>query len=404
MKKVFIFLFLSIIPTLLAGCSTEFLPERVEIDKLTLIRAVGVDKGFKDPSNICITIVSKEVKEGKTGKADTQSQKQEAVVMSNEAATMLEAEREFQTYSDKRMFWGHVDFYLISEDAAREGISKYIDFFARDHEFRDNAKIYIIKDSSAKEFIEKSSTGNYFMPDRLKAIGENSILFTGSTELKLMDFMQWLNRKHSSAIAPVLYLKQKEEGGNKNGNIPLDIELDGYAAFKNLKLVTFINRKLARGENFLLNRVTSGVIQVKDPAGKMVGLDIIDSRTKISTVFRNGELLGMSVKVKLSSNVDEVHSSMKIFTEDTLNFLTQEQSNLIKTEIEQVIGTAKENNADFVDMASVFDTYHPVLWQKYKDRWDEIFPKLPVTVEVDSKINRTYDIREPNGFFEEEHK
>lgn len=242
------------------------------------------------------------------------------------------------------------------------------------------------------------------MPDRLKAIGENSKLFTGSQELELLEFMQWLNNKYSSAVAPVLYLRQKENVKSEEEQPVMDIELNGYAVFKNLKLVTIVDRTQARGENFLLNRVVTGVIQVKDLSGEVVGLDIIDSHTRITPIFKNGELQEMSVKVKLSSNVDEVHSNLKIFTEDTLSLLSKEQSNVIKNEIEQVIKTAQENNADFVDMANVFSTRHPILWQKYKDRWDEVFPELPIRIEVESKINRTYDIRQPNGFFEGEDK
>lgn len=402
-KKMLAFTIALTFNVILSGCTKTFLPMRTEIDKLMMIRAVGIDKGFTEPDNICVTIISKKVGDTKNGGG--QAGKEAAVILSNEAKTVLEAEREFQTYSDKQMFWGHVDFYLISEEAAKEGIAKYLDFLSRDHEMRGNSKVYIIKGSTAKEFIKKSSTGEYFMPDRLKAIGENAKLITGSQELELLEFMQWLNNKYSAAVAPVLYLKagkdDKEEGGGSPG---MDIELDMYAIFKNLKLVTFINKSQTRGENFLLNRVVTGVIQVKEPAGTMIGLDIIDSHTKITTVFNKGELQGMLVKVKLITNVDEVHSTRKLFTKDTLKFLSKEQSNVIKSEIEQVIKTAQENNADFVDMANVFGTRHPVLWEKYKDRWDDIFPKLPVKVDVESIISRTYDIREPNGFYGEEHK
>ena len=401
MKRVILSLSI-VLSTLLSGCSADMLPERTEINELNMIRAVGVDKGTGDSNNVCVTIVSEKSEEGQNGQGDSKTEK--AVILSNEAPTLLQAQRAFQTYSDKRMFWGHAELFLVSEEAAKEGIAKYIDFFARDYSFRDTAKIYIIKGSTAADFIKRSSANNYFMPDHLRAIGKNSKFFTGSQELELLEFMQWLNDAYSSAIVPVLYLKEKENENseeNKEDEPVMDIELEGYAIFKGSRLATIIDRTQARGENFLLNRVVTGVIQVKDPNGKMVGLDIIDNNTKIAPIFKDGELQSMSVKVSLSSNVDEMHSSIDIFDENTLNFLSAEQSKVIKSEIEQVIKIAQQNNIDFIDMANVFSTKHPVRWERHKDRWEEIFPSLSFSVEVESKINRTYDIREPNDLLSE---
>jgi Ger(x)C family germination protein len=401
MKRILSVILFIFIAVSASGCALNILPEKIEINKLMMVQAVGVDKDLKDPNNVCITVLSK--KQAMGGKSGEQANPK-GIVLSDKAPTFLEAEREFQSYSDKRMFWGHVDFYLVGEEAAREGIARYIDFFSRDNDMRVVSKVYIIKGSTAREFIEKSSTGEYYMPDRLRGIGENSKLYAGAQELELLEFIQWLNNKYSCAVAPVLSLKQTEHSKKEGDQPPMDIDLNGYAVFKNLKLVNIIDKDMARGENFLLNRITTGVIQVKDPDGEIVGLDIIEHRTKISPSFKDGELKGMKVKVTLSSNINETHSTTIRFTEDMLNYLSNKQSDAVKKQIEGVIRLAQENNTDFVDMANVFGTYHPVLWDKYKKKWDEIFPSLPISVEVDSKINRTYDIREPNGFFEEEHK
>ncbi len=403
-KTKILFIFTIIITILLTGCSKGILPRRIEINELMMVSAVGVDKDPKDPNNICITIISEKKSDGQSGKSGVGEEKSKSIILSNEAETFLEAEREFQTFSDKQMFWGHVEYYLIGEEAARDGVAKYIDFLSRDHEARGNSKVYIIEGATAKDFIEKSSTGEYFMPDRIKAIGDNSRLVTGSQELELVEFLQWLNNKYSCAVAPVLYLKSKDKEKKEGEQPSMSFDLGGYAIFKDLKLTGIIDKSMTRGENFLLNRVITGNIHVKDPEGKMVGLEIMSSSAKIEPEFENGNLKRINIEVKMSTNVDEVHSTSSIFTKDILKFLSNEQSKVIKEEIEQVISYAKENNTDFVDIANIFETNHPVKWNKYKDRWDDIFPSLSIDVEVKSRINRTYDIREPSGVLEEEHK
>jgi spore germination protein KC len=65
---------------------------------------------------------------------------------------------------------------------------------------------------------------------------------------------------------------------------------------------------------------------------------------------------------------------------------------------------AQQNNIDFTDMTTIFEAKHPMLWKQYKDKWQENFPSLPINVQVQSKINRTYDIKNSIVISEEEHK
>lgn len=393
LKTKIILLFTIISSLLLTGCSNSILPERTEIDDLMIIRAIGIDKA-KDEDKICVTIISKEVSSGQTQKGGGGGTER-CITLTNEASTVFEAERQFQTHSEKKMFFGHVGFYLISEEAAREGVIKYIDFLIRDHEMRINSSVYIIKGSTAKDFIEKTSTGEYFMPDRLKAIGVNSKLVTGPKELLLSDFAHWLINYNSCVVAPTIQLKPKDKEHEEGKAPPMDIDLYGYAVFKDFKLAEFVDKKMTRGENFILNRVEEGVIEVKDPKGDMVGLEIIDSKTKIEPVFEKKELKQINIKVKLSSNLDEAHSTSMKFNEDFMEHLSNAQSKAVKGEIEKVISFAQEKNTDFIDIADVIEEKHPVKWLKYRDKWDEVFPKLQIKVEVESKINRTYDVHDP---------
>lgn len=413
-KKILLIFIGLLFIALLYGCS-GILPERREINKLMMIRAVGVDKEADETEKIRVTVISKKSGEN-TGKKTEGEESSKSTILSNKANTFFEAKRQFQTSSDKSIFFGHCEYYLFGEEVAREGIVKYLDFLSRDHEMRGNAYIYIVEGSTAKEFITKSSNKEVFMPERLEIIGENSKLVTGAKQVELVEFVLWLNNKYSCALAPTLKLKEKDkettvegqgangEDGGKEQKTSFEIELTGYSVFKDFKLKGILDKKMTRGENFLLNRVASGVIEVRDRDGNMVALEIIDSSTSFKPEFENDEIKKVSINIKLSTNVDEIHSKNSVFTEDTLAFLMDEQSKVIKEEVESVISYAQEINTDFIEIANVIETKHPAKWQNFKDRWDEVFPNLEINVEVKSRINRTYDIREPNGVLEEEHK
>ena len=137
---------------------------------------------------------------------------------------------------------------------------------------------------------------------------------------------------------------------------------------------------------------------------KVLGQDIFTGKEINKAVKKDGELQAVKVEVVFSTNINEVHNASTLFTEEALDHLTDKQSNIIRSELEAVIKKAKEQNTDFVNFATTIETKQPILWRKYLDKWEEVFPNLPVSIEVRSKIHRSYTIREPSGVVEEELK
>lgn len=170
---------------------------------------------------------------------------------------------------------------------------------------------------------------------------------------------------------------------------------------KDLKLIDFIHRPISRGYNFIHNKVISGTIDVSDPKGNTVSMEILGSETSIVPKIEGNRLVGVNIKTRFETNINEIHSTENIFKQDTLRFLEQQQSNEIKSEMEKCVEFAKEHKTDFIGIGKKVNLKHPIIWEGLKDQWPLIFANLPVAIEVESKINRTYNIREPNGYTEE---
>lgn len=404
MKKVLIIAVVFIIFLNLAGCAgSNILPNRREIEDLELVRAIGVDKSPTDPEKIMLTMTSKKPKEsgaaesGGGGGGGTSNTKKNARVLTSEAVTIINAGRQFQTYTDMQIFWGHTKFFIIGEEAARENIIKFIDAFTRDNDARLNSKIFVVKGGTAKEVLEQSNTGDFFVPDRLESMGHNTGFLSISGEVQVMDVMRQLDKHCSTAYIPTLFLSERKSKED-TPRMPLkDMELEGFSIFKNFKLVGFTNRNESRGFNFIRNKVTSGIIEVKDPVGQTAALEIINSETSITPQFEGDTLNGILVKTRLASNVNEIHSTFDIFKDPILDNLSMQQSNIIKSDIEGAINIAQKYNTDYLGISDIVYHKHPIKWLSLKDKWDTIFPDLKFTVQVESKINRTYNIREPNG-------
>lgn len=196
----------------LTGCKDgTLLPQGIEITDMGMVRIMAVDKG-KAPDTVKVSIIAgeKEGGSGGGGGSETQGQspKSQAVVLTSEGKSVLEAGREFQTYTDKRMFLGHVDFYLIGEEAARENLPKYIDFLSRDDEVRLNSAIFIVE-GDASTILEISNRSNYFLPDRLKSLSTNISLLSFSDKMELLDLVGELDENKTFGIAVPCIIQTK---------------------------------------------------------------------------------------------------------------------------------------------------------------------------------------------------
>lgn len=389
------------------GCKDgTLLPKGIEITDLEMVRIIALDRG-KAPDAVKVSIMARgqeggNAESGGDGKGEGQRSKLEAIILTAEGKSVLDTVRNFQTYTDKQMFLGHIDFYLIGEEAARENLSKYVDFISRDDEVRLNSTIFIVEGPAGK-ILEISNASDYFLPERLKNLSQNISLLSISSKMKLLDLIGRLDENGTFGIAVPCIRQTVFEKQQENGEIGLKNEftLDGYAIIKDLKLVGFIHCPVSRGYNFICNKVFSGTIDLSDPEGNTVTTEILGSRTSIVPRIKGNRLVGVDIRTQFETNIDEVHSTEDIFREDTLRFLERQQSDRIKDEMEKCVEAAKEYKTDFIGIGEKVNLRHPILWKGLKEQWPLIFADLPVTVEVESRIDRSYNIREPNGYTKE---
>ena len=402
MKKHLLAGVLLVFSFLMNGCGEKtFLPERKELVDLELIEAVGIDKSPDNPEDIRVTITSKMDKQGagagRMGEKGQAALGGGAVVVSSEGKTVFEAARKFQTYNKKQVFWGYVDFFIIGEEAAREDLIKYLDLLSRGQALRHNARIFIVN-ATAEELLAISKTGALYVPQLLNNLLSSTGLMSVSGKLELIELMGKLDDEYSDIIIPALQIIQKDPDGQKKAETDeIQIRLEGYAVFKDAKLITFADKQESLGINLITNKVKSGVVNVKDSTGREVALEIIKASTQVIPRFE-GETVSVLIKTDVESNVAEMHSTMDIFNGDELEKLEKQQAAAVRQCMEAAVKLAQMNNSDILDMADRIYHKHPVKWQYIKDRWKEIFPQMRFDFEVTSAVKRTYDIRQPNKY------
>ncbi len=387
-KKFFCFITTILVLMTQVGCNINFIG-RTEIKRIEFIRAVGVDKSPNNDKQVRLTIATQSMKaSGGSG------QQKESEILFAEGDTVFDAVRSFWGHMDKRPFWGHLEYVIIGEEAAREGLYKYIDFFSRDPEVRLNLKVFIVHGGNAQEIIKQVNVQDKFIFDRLEGVIENQWGQSISVPVKLIEVMYILDNEYLSLYLPCIRLGTYTEYENEKTE-KKDLVLGGFGIFKGDKLADYIDDEMGRGLNWLRNAINSGVIVVKSPKANNISLEIIDSKTKFYPQIVNGKLK-VNIKVKASSNIAEISSTENIFTGEVIEYLEKQQAQLIKEEIESVIKYGQKEGLEFFGTLYAVQHKYPIKWEEfYSKSWMEIYPDIKYSVVVESKINRTYNIREP---------
>lgn len=394
MKKVLTIILSATLIVSAAGCTSRLLPMRREISDLRLVQVVGIDKPEALSGYHSITIASKKMTDQGSGSGQSAGGNK-SLVDTAEGRTLFEAARNIQTHSDKTIFWGHVDYYLIGEDAARDNISKYIDFFARDNEYHIDAKVYIVKGMTAKSLIEQFNKSDFYIVDKLDNMKELVKLLSLSESMKLSELMRYIDMHSGSARVPCIELVQRE---GSSGQAVVDIETSGYAILKDLKLVSFIDGKISRGVNLITNKVGTSIVVVKDLKGKDASLEITSGKTEVIPRFAGTELEEVTLKVKIKCNLGEVQSQQRTFYDKNFKHMEAQLNETLENEMQLVLDQVLKTESDCLDICDAIRLKTPIQWHRIESQWMQVMTRVRYRVKVESVIERSYELNEPNGY------
>ncbi len=364
------------------------LPENIEENFFVL--GVAVDKGDKDESSVKLTIISEKFGETSSDSSSSGSSSKQADIVSTEGSTIFETIRNFNKFHSQKLFWGHIKYIIINEDLAKEDILNYLDFFIRDHELRFDTAVIIAKDTPANEILKLGEKNKEFIPDTLDSIFKNTQKIGVSDRISLIDVMKSFENNYTDEFIPSISID--ETYGEENSNIVLD----GYGVFKDKKLIGYITDGTSRGLNWINNKVQSTAIVVDDQDGNKVSLEIINSSCEKKIKF-NGEIPEVTLNLKFSTNVSELMSQTSVFSEEDIKLLEEKQNKYVEEEINKIINYSKANDVDILHISD--DIYHqyPIKWEKISDKWKDVLEQIDIKVNINSKINRTYHIKNPIG-------
>lgn len=377
--------------------------DRVEPEKLAEVNSALYDIRDNGQYRVVYEIVNPTSSGGTGGGGGGGNEKSPYTIASGEGDSFREAIGSIMRSTEKNIFGGHNKVRLFTERFAQKEMLSMLEFVARAR-FMDETSLMIVIKDAVPEDIHFSAVGlSDLMGDYLEDLANEHMRRTSkSVSVTALDFIKdcYLEGKQ-----PVMGVAELAEGGNKSsGNTvsggggdddaPQIILYEGLAAFKDNRLVGYMNGIEARAYNIVVNTVDASYISVHSGDRQTV-MKIDSSKADLKTFLEDDRII-VRVNIKAKLHVVEESGNLDVSKAEPLKTVEARFNELMQSEVEAAIRKAQtEFRSDIFGFGRQVNIQHPDRWPEFKENWDDHFADATVEVTVESSVTRTGQIKEP---------
>lgn len=314
-------------------------------------------------------------------------------VHSETGETLFEAIRKITKVSPRKLYFAHLRILVVSEEVARDGLGKVLDFISREPEFRTDFYLTVAKDQPARDVLKTLTIIEKIPANKLYLSLETSEKTWAPTVTMQLD--ELVTNILSDGINPVItgieVIGDKSLGKTRE-NVetvePTRLKYTSVAVFKKDKLVGWLNEEESKGYNYIMGNVRSTVGHVKCPQGGNVLMEVIRTKSDMKASVA-GDRPKIKVHLTVEENVAEANCNIDLLNPDTIGHLQAKAEKVIKSFMEQAIRkTQTEYQTDIFGFGEAVRRENPDAWNKLRNNWSAVFAELPVDIQVEVKIRR----------------
>ncbi|MDP4104369.1 MAG: Ger(x)C family spore germination protein [Bacillota bacterium] len=370
-------LLISIAVLLLTGCW-----DRKEVNDLGLVTAAGIDKiSNKTIELSALVYIPKSVGGQQSMNGGSGGGSAQTLVRSATGVTVADAMSKLQQKLPRHIFWGHTAVFIFDEKLAKMGLAKHVDFILRHPQLRERSEIFITKQKARKVLgvlppLER---------DLSTVLRELESMKMGM-EVTAKNFAEMLLSDSGDTAVPYIKMLPPEEGRKKKETIAY---ITGTAIFKKDKMVGIIDASVTRGVLWLRNEIQLATVTVQPKEAKgYVSLSLLEATTELIPKIEHGKWK-MVFKADADADVIQNTTKLDMANPKVIKSLQQQLEKEIEAKVKlALVQVQKDMKADVFGFGDAFHRKYPGLWKKNKDRWDNIFPNVEVTIHSNMKIRR----------------
>ncbi len=362
MKHKFIFLGLIIcIVTLFSGCS-----EQQQLHQKLIVQGVGIDRNnekykisvqaldFQNPMN-----------------EDEPSIK----IMEVEGVSVMEALDNISKQTSLRPVYSQNLVLILGEEAAKSGVSNFIDFFVRHCETRPKVQICVSK-GKASEII-KIKSGEKFL--KSKNVHDLVPIELNSDVLHFVS-----NLKNTKTDPWAAWLEAEDKNGVKS------IHLKGVGIFKEDSLIDFLEGEEAFGFMILKGVPNFGSCIVNSEECGDVTCIIEKVVPKISVEVQNDKTLRFYINLNINASTFSLDKNFYTHSFESISDVVEKKlSNKLGNICTEIIRKTLKLGIDVFEFSKILRNNYPSYFKKIESNWNSLLTDLEYKVSQEIKLKAT---------------
>lgn len=307
-------------------------------------------------------------------------------VVTREAPDVSAALHELQLAVDRELFFGHTRVLLISEDVAREGVLRQMNpLYGTAALLPRTAWLFVVR-GSAEAVLAHRPELDRIPSTYLTHFFENRILLQRPIEVSVGAFhRRWLTPGEEPSV---LWIAP----GQPDQSAPT---LLGKAAFQEDRFVGGMDQEASKGWIITQNQPPPGRLPVACPDRPgTVAVRVVQSRNRMRARTRGNAVEGLVVSANVIGRIEGLNCRANLTDPAEIALFERAFREEILRLIRSGIRRAQtELQSDVFGFGKAAYRYSNHAWPG-DERWREIFPDLPVRVEVTARLDYTGSYRE----------
>ncbi len=298
-------------------------------------------------------------------------------VMSSVGESIAGAIDNLQNKLNQELFFGHLQVIIFSQDVAKEGINKFLNYFRNLPQIRRLSWL-LISENNAEDIIKSEPKLESIQALYLSHMLNNGAKTGRIPDLRLGDF--FIRLSNPGQESTVVMIKANKE----------IIDYIGLAVFDGDEFVGSLDQPETLYYQRLMGTSGSGsnLVLSSDPTTEIdpLTIQIQEVSSKIRPIVKNKELK-MNINIKVEAKVIEQLNQSNLGREKIVHQIEKRIENKIKSEVDKVIRkTQKKFQSDVWGFGEYVRAYYPSYWQKIN--WKQKYSKIKFNLEVKAYIRQ----------------
>jgi len=296
--------------------------------------------------------------------------------------------RNLQHWSAREeLFFSHVRYAVLGEDAARRGAGPLLDYFERSTQTPMNLPLLVVRGGTARELVTASEDPDYEATVLLASLQRDTERMGTAHCFSVLDVARRLSRSGAALCCAVA---AREPGGNvpSAGEGALPVVEAGYAVLREGRLAGFLNADESLGTDLLLG--LAGAARYVLPRDE--GTVTVELRSAEAALTPRWDPdTGIVLDAELQVRAGVIHSDgADPGADGVLPELEQALARAVQLQAEAALEASRTLEADFLELAALTERKAGGLPRGARAAGG--FPPLTWQVRVQASVERSYDV------------